>query len=378
MSDDDSYTEVTSTSWLGRIGQSLVGVLVGLVLIVVAFVVLIWNEKNSVETAKALQEGLGIVVSISTAAVDPTNEGKLVHVSGQATTTEILTDKDFGIATRALKLKRKVEMLQWREDKKEESQKEVGGSETKRTTYTYSKVWSETPIDSTRFKKPDDHANPAFGGSRSQEQVAQVVTVGAFRLSPSLLADLGRYERVPAAIPESLKDKAKIVDDGLYIGQDPAAPQLGDLRVSFSQVKPAIVSLYAAQRGSSFAPYVTKVGKSVERIETGEHNAAAMFKEAASENTVLTWVLRGVGFLLMLIGFALGFKPISVVLDVLPFLGDMAEWGLGFFAFVLAVTLSLVAIAVAWIVFRPLLGIGLLVVAGAVLFGLGRRKQAKA
>ncbi|WP_246198056.1 TMEM43 family protein [Solidesulfovibrio aerotolerans] len=268
-------------------------------------------------------------------------------------------------------------MLQWREDKREEKRKELGGGETTSTTYTYTKVWSETPIDATRFKKPEGHANPPFAVA-SQEQRARTVTVGAFRLSASLLAALGGYEKVAVVVPAALLDKAKGIDGDIYLGQDPASPQLGDTRVSFSQVPPQTVSLYAAQRGTSFAPYVTTIGKPIERIETGEHSAQAMFQDAVAENTVMTWVLRGVGFVLLFIGFALAFQPISVVLDVLPFLGDVASWGLGFFAFLLALVCSLITIAVAWIVFRPLLGGALLVAAVALFFGLGRRKKAAA
>ncbi|MYL84378.1 hypothetical protein GTA51_14715 [Desulfovibrio aerotolerans] len=103
MSDDDSFTEVTTTSWFSRIGQSFVGVLIGLILLVIAVILLFWNEKNSVETAKALQEGLGVVHSISSAVIDPGNEGKLVQLSGLAATADILSDKEFGVALQALK-----------------------------------------------------------------------------------------------------------------------------------------------------------------------------------------------------------------------------------------------------------------------------------
>ena len=41
MSDPgDTFTEVTSTSWIGRLGKSILGVLIGIVLIIGAIVVL--------------------------------------------------------------------------------------------------------------------------------------------------------------------------------------------------------------------------------------------------------------------------------------------------------------------------------------------------
>lgn len=377
MSTDDFVTEVLSTSWLGRIVQSFAGVLIGVMCIVAAFPLLFWNENNAVETAKALKEGRGSVVTISSEAVDPENEGRLVHTIGLAATTDILTDKDFLVTAHALKLKRSVSMLQWQEDKAEETKKELGGKETKTITYTYSKVWSETPIDSTRFKKPEGHANPPFAPYRSQEQSAQTVMVGAFQLPPALLAALDGDETIDAAVPALLRDKAKAVNGEIYLGQDPNAQQVGDMRIAFSQVKPMVVSLYAAQIGSTFEPYLTEVGKPVERIEAGEHSAAAMFHEAASENNATTWGLRAGFFVLMFSGFVLTFKPISVVLDVLPFLGDVAAWSTTFFAFFLALTFTLVTIAIAWLAFRPLLAGALLVGAGVLFFGLGRYKITK-
>ena len=60
----DSFTEVTNESWFGRIGGAIKGVLVGLVLVAVAFGLLFWNEGRSVKRYKTLQEGSGAVVSV--------------------------------------------------------------------------------------------------------------------------------------------------------------------------------------------------------------------------------------------------------------------------------------------------------------------------
>ena len=68
-------------------GGSIKNVVFGLVLFVVAFPVLFKNEGRAVIAAKRLEEGRGAVVSLPTAnAVDPANEGKLVHVTGRAAT----------------------------------------------------------------------------------------------------------------------------------------------------------------------------------------------------------------------------------------------------------------------------------------------------
>ncbi|RLE22314.1 MAG: hypothetical protein DRJ08_04300, partial [Acidobacteria bacterium] len=108
----ESFTDVTNQSWFGRIGGAIKGILVGLVMIVIAFGLLFWNEGRSVERYKTLKEGSGAVVLSKADSVDPKNEGKLVHVTGKADTTETLKDPVFEISAQALKLERSVEMYQ--------------------------------------------------------------------------------------------------------------------------------------------------------------------------------------------------------------------------------------------------------------------------
>ena len=55
MSDEnDSYTEVTSTSWFSRLGDSFKGIGTGFLLIIAATALLWWNEGRTVRTGDAL------------------------------------------------------------------------------------------------------------------------------------------------------------------------------------------------------------------------------------------------------------------------------------------------------------------------------------
>ena len=98
------FTETTSKSWLQRIINSFVGVLVGLVLVIASIVGIFWNEGRAIETARALAEGEGAVVSVDAGKVDPANEGKLVHVMGAANATAPLADPQFPVKATGLKL----------------------------------------------------------------------------------------------------------------------------------------------------------------------------------------------------------------------------------------------------------------------------------
>jgi hypothetical protein len=158
---EDSYTEVTSRSWGSRLGDSLKGIGVGLLLICVGVVALWWNEGRAVDRARALEEGAGQVISIDAGRIDQTYEGKLIHLSGHAITEESLSDPDFGVRAQAIKLRRVVMMYQWKEHSHSETKEKLGGGSETVTTYTYDKGWDSSVIQSSGFKKPTGHQNPA-------------------------------------------------------------------------------------------------------------------------------------------------------------------------------------------------------------------------
>jgi len=133
----DSFTEVTTKSWTTRIGESIKGVLFGLVLIGGSGVFLFWNEGRAVQTQRSLAEGASLVVSVDAARVDPANDGKLIHLSGDLKSGAALTDPDFTVSATALRLVRAVEVYQWKEEAKSETRRNVGGSEETVTTYEY-------------------------------------------------------------------------------------------------------------------------------------------------------------------------------------------------------------------------------------------------
>lgn len=366
----DSYTEVTSESWFGRIGGAIKGVLFGLVLFIVAFPLLFWNEGRSVKTYKTLKEGGGAVVTVASERVDPANAGKLVHVTAKANTEATLSDPLFGASAKALKLVRTVEMYQWVEKTEKKTKDKLGGGTETVTTYTYNKEWSGRLNNSSNFKKASEHQNPSAMPYESTQQVAPEVTLGAFVLSPSLVSKINNYGPLPIAndtvLSPEIQGKVKQSGSGFYVGADPAAPQVGDARITFMVANPTEVSVIAKQKGNTFEPYATKAGGTIELLQTGVHTAAEMIQKAQADNNVMTWVLRLVGFIVMLVGLGMILKPLSVVADVVPILGNIVGAGIGFIAFLVAAMLSLATIAIAWIVYRPLLG-GLLLVAAVAL-----------
>ena len=158
----DRVVQVTQQGWGSRLGASIKGVFVGLLLAVGGPALLFWNEGRAVHRAQALAEGAGAVVEAPAGLVAAGLDGKLVHVTGTATTAETLKDPLFGIAQPALALERKVEMYQWQEKEEHTQRKKLGGATETVTTYTYSRGWSNEPVDPSSFQERSGHENPAF------------------------------------------------------------------------------------------------------------------------------------------------------------------------------------------------------------------------
>jgi hypothetical protein len=211
------------------------------------------------------------------------------------------------------------------------------------------------------------------------------VTLGAFNLSADQIEKIDGSEALAVteqsleALPEETQDKAKVSAGEFFFGANPAAPAIGDTKVRFEVVKPRAISIIALQQGQTFAPYQAKAGDTILLVSSGTHSGAEMFKEAQDANTLMTWLLRGGGFLLMMIGLVLIFNPIATFGKVVPLVGTMLGAGIGVFAFVLSLALSSLTIAAAWVAYRPVLGISLLVVAiGSLVFLSKRGKSAAA
>jgi hypothetical protein len=362
-------TEVTNQSIFGRIGNSIVGALFGFVLLIGSIVLLFWNEGRAVATAKSLREGAATVIEAPSDNINPANEAKLVHVTGETAVTEPLQDPIFNISETALRLSRKIEVYVWKEKKESKSRDKVGGGKETTTTYSYEKVWAPDLIKSSSFKSADDHRNPTRLEIPKKEFVATNATLGQFRLTPQVIGKVSGDEELDATtdqlskVSENFESKLKVDGNKFYLGADPANPEIGDEKISFSVLRPGTLSVVAAQSKQSFTPYVTSNEREIELVETGNVSAAQMFAHAQAANRTLTWILRAVGFAAMFFGGMLVMGPISALARIIPFMGSLVELGFALVSFFLSAIVSLLVIAVAWLVYRPLLGIALILVA---------------
>jgi hypothetical protein len=365
----NSLTETSSTGWFSRMGSSLIGSLIGIVLIPAAIFVLSWNEGRAVTAATSLKRGFSTNVEIGTDTVKPQNNSKLVYLNGPVTGVTAAIDPWNQLsATGLLRLQRNVEMYQWLEKETETKTNNVGGSQTTQKTYSYSLAWSSTAANSTQFKVPQGHQNPVMP-LKSETFDAKTVKIGAFTLDKSLVNDLNNFESVDALTQAPAGYSVK--GNTLYKGTSPDQPALGDIRVTYSAIAAQTYSIAAQQNNNTLTPYHdAKNDYKIALIEPGVVTAQKLFADQAADENLMTWAFRIVGFLMLLIGFSLIMGPLTMLVAFLPFLESLAGIGTFIIALGLAIPITLVTIAIAWLASRPLLGGGILVLAVAAAWAI--------
>lgn len=365
----DIVTETTRTSYFGRVGNSFKGILIGILLFLGSFAFLFWNEGNFVKVSKGLDEGRGSVVELPSPSVDSANEGKLIYTTGNTEAGTPLTDEQFMITSQALMLTRTVEMYQWQEEQESESRESLGGTEETTTTYTYTKSWQKNLNDSSSFKEQTGHENPSSMPYDQNEIIANDAKLGEYTLSSSVIKKLGNAQPVtPDTFNLTTVPNAQFSGNYIYIGSNPSQPAVGDVRISFAAILPGPASVIAQQNGTTFGPYTTKTGSTIELVSSATQSADQMFTAAEQANHVLTWIFRGLGFLAMWIGLSLIFGPLSMIFAFIPFLRGLVGAVVGIAAFIVALLLSALTIAIAWLFYRPLISIAILSVVGIIAY----------
>ena len=437
-----AYQEVTTTGYGTRVGNSFKAIGSGFLMFVIGTALLWWNEGRAVKTEKMLDEAGNAYVEMENPnKKDASLDGELICGSAMATTEDSLSDAQFGIGAKAIALRRSVEYYQWVEHEQTKREDKLGGKEVTTTTYTYSKQWVSSPVQSSQFHDPAyQNKNTVFTTIDDAEQYAENVSFGAYKLPESLIHRISSreamdltiaedllkqfdkstqaaYERfygvqksiqqasqpvqqpaqqsaipdsIRALLPDSVKaklDSLQAVSDSinkqmsnaenkkdlayihqagnvLYFGRVPGAPEVGDVRVTFEKVVPAKVTVMAVVDGDTFKPYKAKNGKRFQTLVMGKKSGDEIIDAEKEANNMILWALRIIGIMIVIGGLKGIFGFLETILKVVPFVANIFGWGVGIVCTVIGIVWSLIVIALAWLFYRPLLGIGLLVLAG--------------
>ncbi len=368
------YTEVTKKTWGGKISESIKGVLIGLILFVVSFGVLWWNEGRTDISRIVVDAAI-----LNATVTDTQNEGNLVSVTSILHTDETLGDPDFLNPGKYLTLTRHVEMYAWVEKSESKTEKKVGGSEETTTTYYYVKEWTSSPPDSSGFKDPNAPTNPPM---KYEDETFYVSTasIGVYPVDISNMS-LPGGDAVPLA-STSINYRSGGRLDGNYIfvskswGSSADNPQVGDVRINYTALPNDVnVTAFGKLQGGSLVPYMHKGKTKIyhARYGTVEEAMATLHKE----HQTTAWIFRIVGFLMMWIGLTMFFGPINAVLDVLPFLGNVSRTIIGFVMFIVALVLSGITILISMIAHNiiALIITLVIIIGGVLLFSLLKKKK---
>ncbi|MGB3341149.1 MAG: TMEM43 family protein [bacterium] len=365
------YTEVKKTGWGQNIVKSIIGVLVGAIMFIVSFVVL-WNSEGRVNLGTIAEKA----IVVDHGSFQASAEGKLVAVTGPVTTAELLGDPEYLKPGKYIMLDRIVEMYAWIEETETETKKKTGGGTEEKTTYRYKKTWTSNPQESSEFKIPEGHENPSMPVKPKTFYVDETkIGIYSFDHKTATLPSSENIE-LNRNIAIAHWDAMLIGSDYIFMGSGSYEnPRIGDLRISFKAVHAGIkVTLFGKLDDKKIVAYFHKGKTRLYRAFTGTKDEAIV--QLKTEHKVMAWILRIVGFLLMWIGLSLVFGPISAILDVLPFLGNVGRGLIGVITFVVALILSVITILISMIFHNTIALILLVIIAIVVIYLLiGRKKK---
>jgi hypothetical protein len=135
---------------------------------------------------------------------------------GEAQVGKVLRDADFGVSTRHAGLQRHVEMYQWT-----------------RAGSGYALEWRGARVDSSGFAP--GHGNPREMPLREREWRAPV-SVDGRPVPADVVAALGKWQSFRpnfSALPGNMSATFQPEGDGLGSAENPLAPRVGDLRVTW-------------------------------------------------------------------------------------------------------------------------------------------------
>ena len=412
-------TETTTQSYGSNLKDSCSGVCFGFILYFCSISLLIWNEGRTVKRMKDLDEGRETVIefdlnNFTNASVPTAFENKLIHAIGDLNTPDIIMDPIFGVASQYgnfnntdatddnstaatrlnsinadnfLKLSRSVSTYQWKETKHTTTKKNSNGSTSTTTTYSYSKAWSSSLIASSRFHQSIGHMNPGSFPFEPFTIEADLVYLGnKIVLNDDVVSSFDWYETLDTIdlnnVPDaSLRSRlTKHTSNGYFYqyntatASSAAQPNIGDTRIFFEVVLPDTVSIIARlypdtdrDGDHELGSHSTAQGSQLLLIERGVYTAEEMFVQAENDNTATAWILRIVGFFLMVFSILLILQPLATIVDIVPFVGDFIQSSMEnclfpMIAVIIALPTCLFVIALAWLAYRPAIAIPIMLI----------------
>ena len=343
----------------------------GIILVLCGSSLLFWNEGRAIKTSRALEEGLReITIPETIESVFVENNEKLVLVGGHLAIRNSLHEDTYGVSIHSVKLKKIVEVYQWKETehKKKRKVRNSNGHHVTRVdkSYTYSKGWFDYHIDSASFHRNYGHNNPpkSFLPAESRIETSNDVKIGGFVFGPSLKNLMTNFKPLSSEeLPVSAWVWVKLHDGMYYHTKNLRDPEIGEYRVQllYAGREGEAFTVVGKQSGQDLVPYNTRAGEELFILRAGLKEAGEVFLTEHHQNMTWTWIYRLLGWLATFLGLCCLGALLEQLLDLLPSVRSVVTLGLTSLPFSVSISLTLTIIGVGWSVYRPIVGLALLV-----------------
>lgn len=390
MADDNQ--EVTSQSGCSRLLNSILCAICFAPVCVIIFTgVLGWNEQRAVCDAKAIDEGKDMVFEVGCDS-SSAGAGELVMFSCPLSQTGLTPlgapNSDFSSVLNIVGtgLSTSVEMYQCVEHVSSSTQKDsVGGGTTTVKTYTYSKEWRSSSVNSGAFSKKSSNdfqtncnaENPTWPSAlpTAGTQYVSSVDVGAFTVGSDYVSSVPLDTAVFASsTPSGWSLSSNSYESNTWqISSTGAAAGIGQVRVSFlsNNWNEPTATVLGENSGGVVSRWVASdswlcSGFTLAELRMGSITKDSLFAALEAESSALTMILRIVGFLAIWFALSRCIGPLEVVADCVPCIGPCLGDSIAMIGCCItcppAAGCALGVIGIVWVMMRPLVGIPLMVI----------------
>ncbi len=236
------------------------------------------KEKDKLNAVTA-----AVIVPETNTIVAPSNQGKLVGVSGELDTSDILRDDTFGISVPALRLVREVKIYQrvkFMDGYDGKLERDGLGNVTDTSTDVYfANDWVDAPVATYPFEgashlsREEQRKNVNEGSElfyKTHISLPQKATLGAYDIAPAIIAS-EKWAKLPTRVlnmsthpwPADILERGILVDNALYMRKQGFSAderssyeaQIGDLRLKWSVTQNKHeATIIAEQEGSTLSP----------------------------------------------------------------------------------------------------------------------------
>ncbi len=293
-----------ANSKLSGIGQAI-----AVVLLLCGLGLSLWNEYRTLRVSLMLKKAeKEFVEADASGAVDPSCEGKLVHLTGVTRSAEPLRDSETGVEVDALLLKREVcyyQLVEYRDSQTGE--------------ITYYEDWTDNPLSSEDYQGFRKDANFVYVRLSDRKDTCSTVSLGGYRLPARLIGwTRGYTDNLKIDVPEEnlaglrarVRNASKdgrsvpvnVFKNTVYVGGNPSQPRIGDVKIEYSIVPHGTVSVLGKAQGDEIVQYGEGREYHILNIMEGKHKASEIFDEERENNRGGGWLVRIAGLVLLFIG----------------------------------------------------------------------------